>query len=111
VAEVEYRVVWQRQGLSRKTKTYKRLATADRRRLLLSGTPDERFAALGIADPDSPMCCSGYECGCGGTTYRESDALYIAGMPQLEYAVIEERKVAPWVAVLRCPKCEEPANG
>jgi hypothetical protein len=111
VAELEFRVVWKRQGLSRKTKTYKRLATADRRRLLLSGSPDERFAALRIADPDESACCSGHECGCGGMTYREHDTEYIEGMPPLEYVVIEERTVGPWGAVLRCAKCEEPANG
>ena len=103
---VEYRVVWKRVGLPRKTKRYAQRWRAERLVLLLGPEP---WKAIG-KDPDAKFCCSGYECDCRGRTVRDEmlgrrtvvvpddaakewkDAPYAA----VEYVRIEEREVGLW---------------
>jgi hypothetical protein len=101
MGELEYRVVWKRKELSRKTRRFRSLKTAEKfRGVLTAGSTEERLLLLG-KDPDAYYCCDGHECGCGGETNRESEEHYADGMPLLEYCVIEERPVGPWEMVLR----------
>src|SRR4051812_42800746 len=67
----EYRVVWKRRGMDRKTKRYATLKGAENRVLFMGPEP---WLALKV-DPDALQCCPGttqYECGCGGLTWRQS---------------------------------------
>lgn len=89
---VEYRIVWQRVGLRRKSKRFARKATADRFILLLGPEP---WLALG-KDPDQLFCCSGDWCGCGGNTWREHLEGQRKEMPPLLYVRTEMRSVGPW---------------
>lgn len=97
--KTEYRVVWKRRGLKRKSKRYMSLKAAERRITLMGPEP---WKALGL-DPDE-RCCSGLECVCGGRTNRErllddrKGSMYEGddGMPPLEYAYIEQRPLAAW---------------
>lgn len=101
-SKTEYRVVWKRRGMNRKSKRFQSLKAAQRRVLLLGPEP---WLALGL-DPDE-RCCSGLECGCGGRTNRENllaqrntpihpDA---GPMPEIEYIRIESRPLGDWSPV------------
>lgn len=96
MSKVQYRVVWKRRDLSRRSRSYESQPPAERLLAILAGTPDEAFAAMGIVNPDEEHCCSGRECGCGGQTHREHDAEYRRELPALEYARIEVRDVSEW---------------
>jgi hypothetical protein len=97
--KTEYRVVWKRRGLKRKSKRYMSLKAAERRITLMGPEP---WKALGL-DPDE-RCCSGLECACGGRTHREilleqrNGRMHEddAGMPPIEYVFIEQRPLAKW---------------
>lgn len=91
---IEYRVKWKRAGLDSKRVKYTSRKFAERRVALLTST--EPWVLFG-KNPDEYECCSGYECGCGGETVREFSDRMRADMPALEYAVIEQRQVGPWV--------------
>jgi hypothetical protein len=98
----EYRIVWKRHGLHQKSKRYASLKAAERRARLLGPEP---WTALEV-NPDERMCCSGYECACGGQTWRENllesrrTPRYPddTGMPAIEYIRIEKRPVSKWEA-------------
>lgn len=102
----EYRVVWKRHGLHRKSKRYATRKGAERFALLLGPEP---WKALDV-DPDQQHCCSGHpECACEGATWREhllakrtAGGRYSeddSGMPGIEYIRIEKRPVADWEAM------------
>ena len=97
----EFRVVWKRRGMDRKTKRYATLKAAENRVLFMGPEP---WLAL-KEEPDDRHCCSGYECGCGGKTWREylleqrTEGKFGAddgGMPDIEYIRIERRALSPW---------------
>lgn len=99
----EFRVVWKRRGMDRKTKRYATLKAAENRVLFMGPEP---WLALKV-EPDALQCCPGtaqYECGCGGQTWREhllgsrQEPAYEGddGMPAIEYIRIERRALAPW---------------
>jgi hypothetical protein len=101
----EYRVIWKRQGMHRKSKRFATLKAAERRVRLLGPEPWTAFDR----DPDEPWCsCRGsHECPCGGETLREKllrertegpdpDG---GGMPAIQEIRIERRVIAPWEAV------------
>lgn len=102
--KTEYRVVWKRRGLKRKSKRYMSLKAAERRVRLLGPEP---WTALDV-QPDDYVCCRGEradrECGCNGETWREhllgarNGAMYEGdgGMPPIEYVHIEKRPLAAW---------------
>lgn len=99
----EFRVVWKRHGFHQKSKRYATLKAAERRLTLMGPEP---WIALQV-DPDERMCCSGYECACGGQTWREH-LLEVrntprhpedTGMPAIQYIRIEKRPLSPWEAV------------
>jgi hypothetical protein len=104
-SNTEYRVVWKRRGMPRKSKRFQTLKAAERRVLLLGPEPWRAFEAL----PDDLHCCSGHECACGGETWREHLLGQRTeprgpdddGMPAIEYIHIEKRPLGKW----------EPVNG
>lgn len=89
----EYRVVWQREGLSRRTALRQTLAGAERLALVLQGRMEE---ATGRSR-DELACCSGRECSCGGETLGEAWEARTRQIPSLvAVPLIESRKVGPW---------------
>jgi hypothetical protein len=88
----EFRVVVKREGLRQKTRIYRTLRGAQRRLALYGPEP---WLALGHAAEDL-FCCDGRDCNCGAITWREHSDCQRAGMPNLEFARIESRKVGPW---------------
>ncbi len=104
---VEYRVVWKREGLKRKTKRCVRLAKADGLAALLRARTAAEVLKLRGVDPEALNCCSGRECGCGGETNLEREEAYRDELPPLEYCFVEERTIGEWRAPLGCPKCGE----
>lgn len=89
-----YRVVALREGNTRPSvKEFKSLRAAQRRFALL--TSPEPWRAYG-QDPDSQLCCDGWNCGCRGLTVRESYMEKRARLPKLVYARIDRRKVGEW---------------
>lgn len=100
----EYRVVWQRRGMDRKSKRYAALKSAKKRVLLMGPEP---WLALGV-NPDEYHCHKGQsaynECGCDGLTWREhllnarkgSMHQDDDGMPPIEFIRIERRPVSDW---------------
>lgn len=99
----EYRVVWKRRGMDRKSKRFASLKAAERRVKLLGPEPWTAFNR----DPDEPYCCRGHECGCGGLSLREHLLDQRAqtmgsddnGMPPIEYVRIEKRPLGEWQQV------------
>ncbi len=101
---VQYRVVWKRQGLDRKTKVYATRRGADRFISLLGPAPWEGLGR----EPDELYCCSGHECGCGGGTVRDRMLEDRKDMPPLESISLEQRPVGQWNALpSRAPGEEE----
>jgi hypothetical protein len=97
----EFRVTWNREGVPPKRKRYQRRAAAERFVLLIGPEP---WLALG-KDPESLWCCSGYDDGCGGLTWREK---LLADrkertLPPLESVHVECRvvEVGPWEPLAR----------
>ena len=93
----EYRVVWKRQGMKRKTRRYAHLKSAQRFVMLLGPEP---WKALNV-DPDSPHCRSPEECTCQGGTWRDylergREGYGPDGMPHIEYVHIERRLTFEW---------------
>ena len=97
----EYRVVWQRQGLSRRQKIRGTLKSAERYARMLAGdVPD----ILPNKDPNDTACCLGYECGCRGETvahareeHRQRMKQRYADQPPLVLGpLIYRRKVEEW---------------
>lgn len=91
----QFRVVWKRTGLKRRERIFGREATA-RRFLLLFG-PEPWLAYLKPGQtPDDEMCCSGYQCGCSGETFRQQSEARRATQPALEFVRLEQRPVGAW---------------
>lgn len=88
----EYRVVWQRAGCRRKTKSFVRRAMAER---FLRWFGPEPWT-VHSKDPDEMYCCDGYQCSCGGLTVREQHEQYRASLPALEWVRLERREVGAW---------------
>ena len=97
---VEYAVVWKRAECVAKRKKYRSRPLAERFMLLLGPEPWKRDAdRMGRPkDPDSYMCCSGYECGCGGISLRQHYLEARKDLPPLEWMRLEIRDVeeSPW---------------
>jgi len=91
-AGVQYRVVWKREGLRPKRRVFARRGTADKF-LLLFGPEPWRYLGK---EPDEYVCCSGYQCGCGGETHRKHDEAVRATLPKLEWVRVESRPVGAW---------------
>lgn len=91
---VEFRVVWEREGQHRKVRRYARREAAQRFMLLFGPEPWKAYAP--IPDPDRFACCSGYECGCGGLTYRQQSEEKRASLPALKFMRLEVRAVGTW---------------
>jgi len=89
----EYRVVWQREGLSVKRRIYKRRLSAIR--LVRVMTDPEPWKMFG-KDGDEFLCCSGRECGCEGVTIAENSKAERERMPALLWYRIESREVSAW---------------
>jgi len=92
VSGVEWRVVYKRDGLARKARTFAREATARR---WVSWLTSETYPH---DDGEKFMCCSGWECGCTGLTnagYWEQQRRLI---PRLEWVKVETREVGAWHA-------------
>lgn len=92
---LEYRLVTKREGQDPRVRIYRTLKGAQRR-LLLYGPEPWLFWGKG---PDGLVCCDGWECGCGGDTYRERTAQIREHCPALECARIEQRRVSSWKPV------------
>lgn len=89
---LEYRVIWQREGLRRHQKRYARDVLAQRFLLLLGPEPWRAFGK----EADALWCCYGVECPCGGVSWRaHSDELRKA-QPRLLFARVESRPVGVW---------------
>lgn len=95
--QLEYRVVWQREGLTPKSRLYKTLKGAEKRKaLLLDPIPEIAKAHFTFQDLDGHYCCSGRECGCGGSTLREMLEYQSKDIPALQWVRIESREVGEW---------------
>lgn len=93
---VEYRVVWQREGLSKRTKRYATRLAAERFSLIVQGRLIEAYPAI---NPDEIFCCGGHMCACRGMTYREHWESESKPYPPLIYGpIIEQREVGEWLA-------------
>jgi hypothetical protein len=98
MAEMEFRVVYKREGLRRKVRRFcNRPRSAERFIGLLISSEPWRFMR-GEPSPDGYVCCNGRECGCHGETVREHCDRVRAELPPLEYARIETREVGEWAA-------------
>ncbi len=89
----EYRVTWQRKGLSKRRKLYQRRDAAEKwmRRLTAESFANE--------NPDDYACCSGYYCGCGGISNAEAWEQQYGQMPRLVIGpTLESRPVGDWTA-------------
>lgn len=93
--KLEYRVCWRREGMAREKR--KRFATerGARQFLLLFG-PEPWLRLRKKVDPDAPICCSGYECGCEGQTHRERAEAIRRDLPAIRYIRLESRAVGEW---------------
>jgi hypothetical protein len=93
----EYRVAYKREGLNPKSKDCgNSRARAERSLAFFQGRYQESYPD---SKPDAYVCCSGYQCGCGGKTWAErwaEMAESIADYPPLEYVRIETRQVPRW---------------
>lgn len=101
-AEVEYRVVWKREGQARKSKTFATERGATRRLNIMVSDEPWRFYSPPV-DPDERVCCAGdYNsmCGCGGMTYREQSEHERTQLDKIEYARMEARDVGEWRAAV-----------
>lgn len=78
--KLEWRVEWKFQGEDKrmKSKVFQNEKVAR-----------SRYKFLLDIDPDAYVCCSGWECGCGGRTNGEE-------WGHLQYAGIRCREVGPW---------------
>lgn len=92
----EYRIVWQRDGLRPKRKRYARENAARRFVEILSST--EVFVRPGES-PEDYVCCSGFECGCGGQKLRESLEIQMKEMPKIIALRLERRAIGEWEAM------------
>lgn len=99
----EYRVVWKRKPFMAdeydidprpKVRRYATKKGADKFMQLLGPEPWRGYAP--DVDPDSYICCSGKECGCGGLTYREKAEEMRKTLPPIAYIRLEEREVGEW---------------
>lgn len=97
VSRQEWRVVWKRVGNRRKAKRFAGRASAERFMVLFGPEPWNYYLKPG-EDADTLMCCSGYQCGCGGETYRQRSDYQRARQPGLEYVRLESRARLPWDA-------------
>lgn len=91
----EYRVVSKRVGKVMQTRVYRTLAAAKRRLVLFGPEPWKAYGRHG-RNPDERVCCSGYQCGCGGYTVKEQSDARRAEMPELEYIKLQVRDVSEW---------------
>jgi hypothetical protein len=94
----EYRVVWQREGLTKRTVRYRSRAQALSKALVLQG----RMWEVTDEDPDGYACCSdmGGFCGCGGITNAAKWRQRTAEVPPLVFGpIIQTREftATPWV--------------
>lgn len=100
---LEYRVRWQREGLTQRTLIYQTRVGAERRALVLQG----RMAEVTGSDPNAYACCSGGSyagdfCGCGGVTNGEAWAQASSTVPPLvDGPVVEARPVGAWTEEAR----------
>ena len=96
----EFRVVWKRVGCRPKAKRFVRRSIAERFMQLFGPEPWSVFADRGEnPNPESLVCCCGYQCGCGGLTYRQQSEERRENQPGLEYVRLDVRVVGPWAAV------------
>ena len=93
----ELRVVSKRIGGRVKVRSFATRAGAERYLRLFGPEPWTAFLKPSKS-PDDQACCSGYQCVCGGLTYRQQAEAKRAELPALVYVRIEERSVGPWVA-------------
>jgi hypothetical protein len=91
----EFRLVWKREGLTRKEKRWSKLASAEKYRNFL--TSDKPWEVFGL-EANAYSCCSGFECGCGGARVKDIFLQRSKGMPKIVYAKMESREVGDWYA-------------
>lgn len=92
---IEYRVAWKRVGCRAKSKRFRDLAAAEKFMTLFGPEPWTYYADRDKG-ADDLICCTGYECGCGGETYRGRSDAQRARQPGLEYVRLQLRGVDPW---------------
>ncbi len=88
----QYRVIWKREGIRRKTRTYATRKAAERWMILLGPEP-WKYVDL---PPDEVSCCDGYQCDCQGASVREMFEADRKKIPPLEYLTLEKRPVGQW---------------
>jgi hypothetical protein len=93
MAAREYRVTWQRQGLSRRSVLRQSAEAAERYTQLLRGQMQELHPDR---DPDDYTCCDGSQDGCGGLTWREEWDRRSQQVPPLVLLRIDSREVGEW---------------
>lgn len=87
----QYRVIWKRVGwILEKKKRFSKRFYADR---LVTLVGPEPWKALGH-EPEDYVCCSGFECSCGGRTVKQDSDEKRKDMPPIEYIRMEVREVS-----------------
>jgi len=99
-----YRVISVRADGGRKVKSYQSMTAVQDRVGRLSSPEPWRFWGGNMErnrEGDELVCCSGYECGCGGQTLAQHCAEERAKLPALVSIAVEKRQVTrtSWEAV------------
>jgi hypothetical protein len=102
-ASTEYRVSWQRDGRSRRTRIWQTRDAAECHALVIQG----RMVEATGKDPEAFRCCDGNECDCGGATNAQVWARQSEGVPPLTIGpVIDARTVGEWTTVADASQLE-----
>lgn len=91
--KTEFQIRWKRVGLVPKARTFKTRKGANHMLTLLGPEP---WKAWGQEATDH-LCCSGFECGCGGVTVAEETERRREEMPVIEWIQVRVRAVNEWV--------------
>lgn len=102
----DYRVAWQREGnvSPRSRRCGNSIAKARRCLAFVEGRYSEAYPN---SKQEGYVCCSGWECGCGGKTWADRWAELAenaADMGRLLYVRIEARQTSPWKPTEEAPR-------
>lgn len=106
--KTEFQVKWKRVGQKPKARTFKTRKGATAFLALLGPEPWVYFGRK----PTDRVCCSGYECACGGQTVQSESDEKRASFPVMEWIATSVRSVSEWVEESRntSPDCG-PSDG
>ena len=101
----QYRLKWKRAGRSERAKTFSGIPQLRRFLWLLGPEPWQAFETWKAGSrPDDAWCCGGWECSCGGETFRErvENRREELKLTPIQWIRIEARQVTAYHAI-GCP--------